>query len=138
MSMTNLHGSIGFSQLKKLDEVIKAKSKINSYYENNIKKINGLKITRCPSNTRSNFWLNILEIDTRVYGRSKTELMKKFLNEKVNVRSVWFPNHKQKYLKKYQSYEIKNANKMYKRSICLPSGPTLKNSDLKKIVAILK
>ena len=58
MSMTNLHGSIGFSQLKKLDEVIKAKSKINSYYENNIKKINGLKITRCPSNTRSNFWLN--------------------------------------------------------------------------------
>ena len=38
----------------------------------------------------------------------------------------------------YQSYKIKNANKMYKRSICLPSGPTLKNSDLKKIVAILK
>ena len=87
MSMTNLHGSIGFSQLKRLDKVIKAKSKINSYYKNNINKIQGLKISRCPNNTRSNFWLNILEIDEKIYGKSKTELIKKFLNEKVNVRS---------------------------------------------------
>ena len=138
MNMTNLHGSIGLSQLKKLDEIIKTKKKINHYYKKNVQKINGLKITDCPSKTKTNFWLNILEIDYKVYGKSKTELIKNFLNKKINVRSVWFPNHKQKFLKKYQSYKINNATKMYNKSICLPSGPTLTNLDLKKIVAILK
>ena len=117
---------------------LKQKKKINHYYKKNVQKINGLKITDCPSKTKTNFWLNILQIDYKVYGKSKTELIKNFLNKKINVRSVWFPNHKQKFLKKYQSYKINNATKMYNKSICLPSGPTLTNLDLKKIVAILK
>ena len=47
-------------------------------------------------------------------------------------------NHKQKFLKKYQSNKINIETQMYNKSICLPSGPTLTNLDLKKIVAILK
>ena len=57
---------------------------------------------------------------------------------KINVRSIWYPNHKQKFLKKYQSYNITNAIKKYETSICLPSGPGLKKVDLKKVLDILK
>ncbi len=138
MSMTNLHGAIAHSQLQKLHKIIKIKKKINLFYNNNIKKIKGLKLLSNPKNTKSNFWLNILEIDSRLYGKNKTKLIKKFLKNKINVRSVWYPNHKQKFLKKYQSYDIKKTIKKYQTSICLPSGPTLKEIDLKKILTILK
>ena len=65
----------------------------------------------------------------------KTKTLKK---NKVNVRSIWYPNHKQKFLKKYQSFKIIKAIRKYNTSICLPSGPTLKVHDLKKILSILK
>ena len=138
MSMTNLHGSIAFSQLQKLEKIIKIKNKINLFYNKNIKKIKGLNILGSPKNTKSNFWLNILEIDVKIYGKNKTKVIHDFLKNQINVRSVWYPNHKQKFLKKYQSYKITNAIKKYKASICLPSGPGLKIKDLKKIVLILK
>tara|TARA_B100001175_G_C19270360_1_gene523851 strand:- start:283 stop:777 length:495 start_codon:yes stop_codon:yes gene_type:complete len=137
MSMSNLHGAIAFSQLKKLNKFIKIKKKINSFYKNNIKKIKGLKISSSPKNTKSNYWLNILEVESKIYGKNKINLIQKFLKNKINVRSVWYPNHKQKFLKNYQSYRIKKTIKKYETSICLPSGPTLKNTDLKKIVSIL-
>ena len=57
---------------------------------------------------------------------------------KINVRSIRYPNHKQKFLKKYQSYNISNAIKKYETSICLPSGPGLTKRDLKKVLATLK
>lgn len=138
MSMTNLHAAIGLSQLKRLDKVIKIKEKINRFYNVNIKKIKGLNILSTPKNTISNFWLNILEIDPKIYGVNKKKVIHNLLKNKVNVRSIWYPNHKQKFLKKYQSFEITKAIKKYNTSICLPSGPTLKAYDLKKILSILK
>ena len=138
MNMTNLHGSIGFSQLKKLNKIVKVKKKINLFYQSEIKKIKGLKITPTPKNTDSNLWLNILEIDPKVYGVNKINLMKKFIINKINVRSVWYPNHKQSFLKKYQSFQVSKAMKKYNHSICLPSGPGLKISELKKIINVLK
>ena len=138
MSMTNLHAAIGYSQLKRLDKVIKIKKKINKFYDINIKKIKGLNILSSPKNTISNFWLNILEIDSKMYGMNKTKIIQNLLKNKVNVRSIWYPNHKQKFLKKYQSFKIIKAIRKYNTSICLPSGPTLKAHDLKKILSILK
>ena len=138
MSMTNLHGSIAISQLKKLGKIVKVKKKINSFYSRNIREIKGLKITAIPKNSKSNFWLNILEIDPKIYGKNKNQIMKKLLENKVNVRSVWYPNHKQKFLKKYQAFQVTKAINKYNNSICLPSGPTLKDSDLKKIIKLLK
>jgi perosamine synthetase len=138
MSMTNLHGAIGLSQLQKLEKIIKIKKRINLYYSNNINKIQGLKILPIPKKTLTNSWLNILEVNSKIYGKNKTKLIQKFLMNKINVRSIWYPNHKQKFLKKYQSYNITNAIKKYETSICLPSGPGLTKVDLKKVLDILK
>ena len=55
------------------------------------------------------------------------------LKNKISVRPVWKLNHLQKPFKNFQQYKIKNANKLVKSSLCLPSSPSLTKKQLKKI-----
>ena len=62
---------------------------------------------------------------------------KKIINELIkngiDVRPVWYPCHMQDYLKKYETYKISLANKIYKNTLCLPSSYFLNKNDLSKI-----
>ena len=51
----------------------------------------------------------------------------------IDVRPVWYPCHMQDYLKKYETYKISLATKIYKNTLCLPSSYFLNRSDLSKI-----
>ena len=77
MRISNLHASIGFSQLKKLEKFIFKKKKIHEFYSEKINKINGLKIMPVPEYCKSNYWLNILEFDPKIYKLKKAEIIKK-------------------------------------------------------------
>lgn len=138
MGMSNLHASIGLSQLEKLNKVLKKKERIHNYYLNEINKIKGLKIIKNPGYSLSNQWLNILEVDSNAYGISKEKIIKKFQKLKIEVRSLWYPNHLQKYCKTYQQFNIKNASLKFKKCLCLPSSYSLSKNFQFKIINLLK
>ena len=52
----------------------------------------------------------------------------------LEVRPLWLPCHLQSHLKKYEKYKIFNANKVYKKIVCMPSSYFLKEKDLNNIV----
>ena len=137
MRLSNLHASIGYSQLKKLDNYIFLKKKIHKKYLKLIKNIKGLSLLEKPDYCNSNYWLNVLEIDPKLYKLSKKKLIKKFIDNEIFVRSVWLPNHLQKPFKKYQSYKITNAYEKVKNSICLPSSVNVSDKLINKIFDIL-
>ena len=136
--LSNLHASIGLSQIEHIKKIIKKKKEINRIYKNNINKIFGLKILNSPKNCVSNNWLNILVVDKKKYGLSKNEIIRKFLNHKIETRSLWFPNHLQKPFKSFQRYEIKKSNEMYNMCLCLPSSYGLRKRDQLKIIEFLQ
>ena len=136
--LSNLHASIGLAQLLNIKKVLKKKKNINFAYKKRINKISGLKILDSPERCSSNYWLNILVIDSEKYGLSKKEIIKKFLNQGIETRSLWYPNHLQKPFNKFQSYQIQNSKTMFERCICLPSSYGLNNNQQLKIVNLLE
>ena len=118
-------------------KIISLKKKIHHIYKEYIKKIDGLSIISEPPYSKSNFWINLLEVDKK-YKLSKTSLLKKLISQNIEARSVWYPNHLQKPYKNNQTYKIKMANKIFKNYICLPSSSFLKRNQIKFIVDILK
>ena len=97
-----------------------------------MKKFSNIKLLQNPSYSNSNNWLNAIF----VLNKNKSTFKKIFnnlLDNNINVRPVWFPNHLQKPFKKYQKYKIKNANIIYKQVICLPSSPFLSKKNIYKI-----
>ena len=136
--LSNLHAAVGLSQIKNLNKIIEKRLKTHQIYVKYINKIKGLKIIENPDYFFSNNWLNILEVDEKLYGISKKKIIEKFKKFKIETKSLWYPNHLQKKFKIYETFNIKNAQYKFKRCLCLPSSYSLSKRDQLKIISLLE
>ena len=70
-------------------------------------------------------------------GYQKKRIIKKFLNQGIETRSLWYPNHLQKPFNNFQKYQIQNSKTMFERCICLLVATANNNQQL-KIVNLLE
>lgn len=52
---------------------------------------------------------------------------------KIETRRIWRPLNLQMHLKKFQTYNILNAPKLYISSLCVPSDDDISNDEVDKI-----
>ena len=136
--LSNLHAAVGLSQIKNLSKIIEKKLKIHRVYLKYVNKIKGLKIVENPDYCFSNNWLNIMEVDKKLYKISKNQIIKNFQKFNIETRSIWYPNHLQKQFRNYERYNIKIAKLKFKTCLCLPSSYSLSKSNQLKIISLLK
>ncbi len=135
--LSNIHAAIGLAQIENLKKILSLKKNVHETYKKKINSIKGLSLMCPPNYSQSNYWINILKID-KGYKLSKNKLLKKLISKNIQARSVWFPNHMQKPYKKYQTYKIQLAKKVFENYICLPSSSFLKSKDIKYVTDNLK
>ena len=102
-----------------------------------IEKNDGLSIAKVPDYADNNHWMNLLQIDSKVYGEDRESLMKKLEKNGIQTRPVWKLNHEQRPYNNCQHYKMENAKKLVENSLCLPSSSNLTNENLNKIVSQL-
>ena len=135
--LTNIQSALGVAQLEQLPKFLKHKKFIYEYYKKNIEQIKGLKIASEPTYSNNNHWINLIQIDSNVYGEDREQLMQRLSIEKVQTRPVWALNHEQEPYKTFQAYQIENAKKLVKNSLCIPSSSNLSNDEMAKVVDLL-
>lgn len=133
--MSNIEAAIGCAQLEKINKILYLKKKIYQEYEFNFKSNQSIELIS-PSKF-SNYWLNSFIIKKLISYSALKNIIKKIEQKGVQVRPVWFPCHKQKYLQKFEKFNLENSNKLYKKIICLPSSFFLKKAEIKKISEIV-
>ena len=139
--MSNTNAAIGCAQLENIEFILKKKEKINLFYSDFFSKTKNITIIKSKNNQKANNWLNVIKIKKIDYSNFKKKI-NQLIKAGIDVRPVWYPCHKQNYLKKYETYKISLANKIYKNTLCLPSSYFLKDKDLlyicKKIINVFK
>lgn len=136
--ITNIHAAIGIAQLESLKQYLKKKKIIHNRYLNKINKIPGLSISNVSYFAKSNYWLNILEINKEYYNKKLSKIIKYLRVNNIDVRPIWYPNHLQKKYKNCQKYKLDNVNKIYQYRLCLPSSVQLTVKQQDFICAKLK
>jgi dTDP-4-amino-4,6-dideoxygalactose transaminase len=58
--------------------------------------------------------------------------------ENIESRPLWKPMHKQPVYKDAIAYVNGNSESLFKRGLCLPSGPMVTDDDVKLIIATIK
>ena len=137
LRLTNIQAALGVAQLEQLPAILKRKKEIYDFYQSMIENIEGLSLSKVPDYADNNHWLNLLQIDNKVYSEDHEVLMKRLENNGIQTRPVWKLNHEQKPYKDCQYYKIENAKKMVGNNLCLPSSSNLTNENLNKIVSQL-
>jgi perosamine synthetase len=135
--LTNIQAALGVAQLEQLPAILKRKKEIYDFYQSTIKNIEDLSLSKVPDYAHNNHWLNLLQIDNKVYNEDREVLMKRLEENGIQTRPVWKLNHEQKPYKDCHYYKIEKAVKLVKNSLCLPSSSNLSNENLNKIVSIL-
>ncbi len=82
---------------------------------------------------RANMWLTCGLLKNAQY--TPEEFIKNLESDNIESRFIWKPMHQQPILKTYPSWKnIKGGDYLFKRGICLPSGSSLTDEDLARIV----
>ena len=113
--LNNIQSALGVAQLEQLPNILKRKKEIFKQYSENIKRVEGVSLAPLPNYAKNNHWLNIIQIDDKIFGKRIDSLIKHLDKFKIQSRPVWRLNHKQKPYKNFQTYKIEKSTKLVKK-----------------------
>lgn len=131
--MTNICGAIGLAQLENIDRIVLKKRKIAEWYREGLKD-STVEFHEEDHNVYHSYWMCSILVKNHEMREPLREYLK--LNG-VETRPVFYPIHTMPmYLETNESYF--NAEDLGRRGINLPSYPTLSQSGVCEIVALIK
>ncbi|MDA6068812.1 DegT/DnrJ/EryC1/StrS family aminotransferase [Flavobacterium sp. AC] len=135
--MSNICAGVGLGQMKILDKNLDSRRKINSFYREIFRDIEGVNVfENINENYFSNYWLSTVLVES--YDNITRESLR-IAFEKANIESrpLWKPMHLQPIFKKYPYYGSMIAENLFKKGFCLPSGSNLSREDKNRIKEVI-
>jgi dTDP-4-amino-4,6-dideoxygalactose transaminase len=132
--LTNIQAALGVAQLEQLPMFLKRKQEIFNLYQTKLEEVEGLTIANSPEYANNNHWMNILQINSEVYGIEREDLLQRLDKNGIQTRPVWALNHLQKPYRNCQKYKIEHATELIKKTLCLPSSTNLTNADIHHVL----
>jgi perosamine synthetase len=132
--LTNIQAALGVAQLEKLNEYILIKKKNYKTYKDQIDNIPGLSVAEVPAYAESNYWFYCLQIDERVYGKNRDQLMEYLQVNGIQTRPIWHLNHLQKPYRTCQSYKIETAYKIFANTLNIPCSVNLGEEQISYVI----
>lgn len=147
--MSNILAAIGRGQLRVLEERIRRKREIFSYYKQSLCDLPGIEFMPEPPYARSTRWLTVVLITPEEFGAAPETVRLALEAENIESRPVWKPMHLQPVFnngahpvagKSVNAAKAggKVAEDLFRRGHCLPSGTAMTDDDLDRIVTVIR
>lgn len=135
--MSNVVAGIGRGQLKVLDQRVEKKRYIFNFYKNAFKDIKDIEFMPQPDWQFANCWLSTITL--KASSKIKPlDIMLALETDNIESRPVWKPMHLQPFYEKFDYVGGTVSEDIFKRGVCLPSDTKMTDSDLDRIVTIIK
>ena len=137
--MSNVCAAIGRGQMTVLQDRINQRRLNFELYTKHLGGIAGITFVNEPAGYYSNRWLSTILVDpSKTNGITREDIRLALEKENIESRPLWKPMHMQPIFENYPFYGDGTAEKLFEQGLCLPSGSNLPESDLLKVVTIIK
>jgi len=130
--MNSISAALGISQLRRLKKKISQRKRIYNRYLFNFKNSKNIKLLSYDNKSKTNYWMNVITFKMLNF-KQTYNLSLSLSKNKIETRRIWRPLNLQMHLKKFQTYNILNAPKLYISSLCVPSDDDISNDEVDKI-----
>jgi dTDP-4-amino-4,6-dideoxygalactose transaminase len=136
--LSNLSAAVGRGQLRLLDDRVERRRANFSFYRDALGELPGVDFMPEPARCRSTHWLTSLTVDPDEFGASKEDVRAALDAENIEARPAWKPMHLQPVFSHCRARGGETAEHIFERGLCLPSGSSLTEDDLRRIVGIVR
>lgn len=136
--LSNVLAAIGRGQLRVLDERVAARRRNFDYYRRALGDLPGIDFMPEAPWGRATRWLTCLTVDPRLLGVDREAIRLTLETENIEARPVWKPMHLQPVFRGCEAVGGEVAADLFDRGLCLPSGSSLTEADLARIVATIR
>jgi len=139
-ALSNVLAGIGRGQMEVLEERIAQRRAVFAYYQEAFADMRSISFSPEPEYAFGNRWLSCMLIDPWFTGGKTRETLRLALKaENIEARPLWKPMHQQPVFKSYVYYGSHHvADDLFKKGLCLPSGSSLSEEDLERIVSVVR
>lgn len=136
--LSNISAGIGRGQMEVLDQHIEHHQHLANRYAKAFVDHPYVTLHTNPDTaSSSNYWLNTITLSEDA--PCSTDVLREALaEEKIESRPLWKPMHLQPVFKNAPAYVNGVSEDLFKRGLCLPSGPWVTEEDLQRIVDICR
>ncbi|WP_273133590.1 DegT/DnrJ/EryC1/StrS family aminotransferase [Culturomica massiliensis] len=136
--MSNICAGIGRGQMFVLEEHVARRRAIHALYTSLLKDIPGISVLQNPSSDfDSNFWLTCITVDPLVAGCTRENFRLALDADNIESRPLWKPMHLQPVFAEAPFYGNGTSEHLFDIGLCLPSGPTLTDEDIRRVVEVV-
>lgn len=136
--LSNVLAGIGRGQLQVLDERVQARRRNFGFYVNALGRLPGLSFMPEAPWGRHTRWLTCLTVDPEQFGATAEDLRLALEADNIEARPVWKPMHLQPIFMPYERFGGTVAADLFARGLCLPSGSSLSEAELTRVVDVIK
>lgn len=88
--MSSMQAALGLAQLERIEELVEKKRQIFSWYQQNLKLVEGITLNFEPTNTKNSYWM-VTAIFNPKLGLLKEEIICRFNIMDINLRPFFYP-----------------------------------------------
>lgn len=133
--LSNVSAGIGCGQMEVIEDHLARRREIHGLYVRALSGIDGIDVHDNPSpDFNSNFWLTTITLDPEVISTTPDELRLALDANNIESRLLWRPMHIQPVYRDSPYYGGTVAEDLFARGLCLPSGSSLSDADIARVV----
>lgn len=136
--MSNVLAGIGRGQLQVLDDRVAARRANCAAYQEGLSNVPGISFMPEATWGTHNRWLTVVMIDPSQFGADRETIRLALESENIEARPVWKPMHMQPVYSQYESIGGEVAEKLFKDGLCLPSGSSMSNEEIARVIHIIR
>lgn len=127
--LPNINAALGCAQMEQLSNILELKRQLADRYQKVFQDIEGIKFFTEPPFAKSNYWLNVLLLDTAI--ADKRDLVLEKTNDNgIMTRPAWTLMHQLSMFKDCPAMDLSCAENLATRLINIPSSPFLVKNDV--------
>ena len=136
--MSNVCAGIGRGQMEVLDAHVARRREIHALYTQLLAGTPGITVKQAPgAEFNSNFWLTCILVEPES-GITNTRLRERLAEANIESRLLWKPMHLQPVYARNPFYGNGVSENLFNRGLCLPSGSSMTDEDVARVVATIK
>lgn len=136
--LSNVCAGIGRGQMEVLPRHLSRRREIHALYSKLLADAKGISVMQNQDERfNSNYWLTCITIDSKVSGVTANDIRLHLDSVNIESRFFWKPLHLQPVFESYPAYTDGTSEGLFNKGLCLPSGSSLTNEDIERVVTEL-